>query len=118
MLCLKDDIISEISRTSSSDSFWQVSKNCLKQGAVSVKFLSLSANSRMLRVKTAKSGFFRGSGDLTGEEWALEDFRGILISMSVRDCQTSGYDDWLDKLRLHAHEFRSSPTSRCLNNNS
>jgi len=36
----------------------------------------------------AKSDFFAGLGDPTGGG-VLEDFKGMFISMSVRDCQSS-----------------------------
>lgn len=89
MLFLNEVTFSKRSWASSRASCWQASKNCLKWDAVSVKFLSLSANSRMPRVKIAKSDFFAGLGDLVGEEGVCEKFKGMFISMSVRDCQSS-----------------------------
>jgi len=89
MLFLNEVIFSKRSWASSRASCWQSLKNCLKWDAVSVKFLSLSANSRTPRVKIAKSDFFAGLGDLIGEEGLFEEFKGMLISMSVRDCQSS-----------------------------
>jgi len=37
----------------------------------------------------AKSDFVAGLGDLIGEEGVFEAFKGMFISMSVGDCQSS-----------------------------
>ena len=89
MLFLNEVIFWKRSWASSRASCWQSLKNCLKWDAVSVKFLSLSANSRMPRVKIAKSEFFVDFGDLLGEEGVFKGFKGMFISMSVRGCQNS-----------------------------